>query len=42
MNSEKNLKNIYLITGSIMSIIMIGMNIFIPLTTWTGSLFSTL
>lgn len=30
MNSEKNLKKICLITGSIMSIIMIGMNIFIP------------
>ena len=30
MNSEKNLKKIYLITGSVMSMIMIGMNIFIP------------
>lgn len=30
MNSEKNRKKICLITGSIISIIMIGMNIFIP------------
>lgn len=30
MNSERNLKKMYLITGTVMTILMIGMDLFIP------------
>ena len=30
MNSERNLKKMYLITGTVMTILMIGMALFIP------------